>query len=443
MLETAKTEGKVIVSLQSENVKRIKAIRIQPDGALVVISGDNGAGKTSVLDSIEYALGGEKSLPPEAIRRGEKGARVVIDLGDLVVTRKWTPKGTSLTVAAKDGARYPSPQAILDKLVGSLSFDPLAFAKMKPAAQLETLRRLVGLDFTAAEAERKRLYDERTLVNRQADQAKARTAAMPQHDDAPAEPVSLSDLLAEQDGLNAKLRERDALAAQANERTREREQALFNVATADDRVSEIDAKIADLQKKREAWAAAKQRAEQAAADAKDAQVQAQAAVDAFAEPDFADVRRRIGEVEQTNAKVRENADRAKAQREADEHKAKSDALTAKIDALDKAKAAAIAAAAFPVEGLSVGESGVTFADLPFEQASGAEQLRVSLAMGIALNPKLRVLLIRDGSLLDAESLAIVAEMAQAAGAQVWLERVGKGAGGVVIEDGEVAGAVAS
>jgi hypothetical protein len=91
-----------------------------------------------------------------------------------------------------------------------------------------------------------------------------------------------------------------------------------------------------------------------------------------------------------------------------------------------------------VPGLALGESGPTFNGVPLSQASGAERLRVSVAIGLALNPRLRVLLVRDASLLDENSLRLVAEMAQDAGAQVWLERVGDGdPGAVIIADGQV------
>ncbi len=41
-----------IIKLQSENIKKLKAIEIKPDSNLIQITGANAQGKTSVLDSI-------------------------------------------------------------------------------------------------------------------------------------------------------------------------------------------------------------------------------------------------------------------------------------------------------------------------------------------------------------------------------------------------------
>ena len=123
-----------IIRLIAENVKKLRAIQITPEGHIVQISGPNAAGKTSVLDCIWYALGGGSSLPEEPIRRGAAKAEIHIDLGEMIVTRTFTHKGSYLKVLSKDGLEWKSPQKVLDKLLGKLSFDPLAFAKLQEDA---------------------------------------------------------------------------------------------------------------------------------------------------------------------------------------------------------------------------------------------------------------------------------------------------------------------
>ena len=419
-----------IIRLEAANVKRLKAVEITPAGNVVEIRGRNAQGKSSCLDAIAMALGGKSVAPPKVIRDGEEEAHVVLDLDDLVVTRRWTSNDKSyLDVRTKDGAKVASPQAALDKLVGSLSFDPLAFLRYEPKKQLELLRTLTGVDYSDLEAEYRKTYEERTVVNRELDRARAR---IPSPVEAPDAEVSMADLLAEQEQLQAQAQANRSAREQLEQAKRAEGIAKADAAHAAQRVTELERQLADAKK------LAQHGADEASMAA--ASVEAlQADVDELpADPDLSDVRRRMGEVEATNAKVRQKKERARLAAEASAKQKEADALTKRIDALKAEKEKRIAAASMPVDGLGFGADGITYRGLPFEQASSAEQLRVSLAMGLALNPKLKVLLIRDGSLLDEDSMRVVAEMAEKADAQVWLELVASGGSGIVIEDGQIA-----
>lgn len=419
-----------IVKLEAENVKRLRAVTITPEGSVVTIRGENGQGKTSVLDAIEYALAGEKTHPAEPIRRGAEKARVLLETDDgLVVERRWTAKGTTLAVRTKDGAKYSSPQKMLDGLVGRLSFDPLAFMREKPERQAEVLRQLVGVDTTLLDAKRKQTFDARTEVNRRVAATKARLDATPAVE-APDAPQSLTDLLAEQERLHAQ--------HAANEEKRRALQSLrAEAGRASEQVKMAAARIAELEEllrvARTTLTAAKQNEDEIVARGKALRDEVQALVD----PDLEAMAARLRDVEAVNERVRQKTARAALVGElaaAEEEAAK---LSGSLEDIDAQKAAVLEQAAFPVPALGFGESGVTLNGLPLDQASAAEQLRVSMAMGLALNPKLPIVLIRDGSLLDAKSLALVSKMAEEAKAQVWLEIVSKGDVGVVIEDGMV------
>ena len=135
-----------ILKFFAENIKKLRVVEITPTGNLVQITGRNSAGKSSVLDAIFYALAGTKNIPSQPVRKGARKAMVKLDLGDVVVTRRFTEGGgSSLAVEGLDGSKFPSPQSMLDSLLGELAFDPLAFAQMESKAQLETLRRMVPL----------------------------------------------------------------------------------------------------------------------------------------------------------------------------------------------------------------------------------------------------------------------------------------------------------
>lgn len=390
-----------IKRLTVRDVLRVSVVEITPDGHVVTLGGRNGSGKSSVLNAIEMALAGLRAVPPRPIRKGAERGEVVVDLGDLVVERTFTASGSDLVVKAKDGARYPKPQAMLDALFASVAFDPLAFAAMEPPAQAETLRRVLGLDLSALDRERDAVFAERTEVNRDGKAAKARLDAAVRHEDAPATETDAALLGQDLERRIQLDRDNDELRRDARQAGGDSERAA--------------AEVRRLENALEA-ARAEHRATQSRATALAAQVAA------IRDPGIAAAREALAAVEANNRKVRENREHARLAAEVDGLRERSKALSDRLAELASARAAQIAAAPFPVPGLGFAEDGtVTLNDLPFEQASRAEQLRVSVALGVASNPRLRVFFVRDGSLLDADNLRLVAELAREAGAQVWIE----------------------
>ncbi|MGI9491038.1 MAG: AAA family ATPase, partial [Geminicoccaceae bacterium] len=141
-----------ILALQAENFMGLKAVAISPDGNVVEVTGSNGSGKTSVLDAIWVGLAGPKGVA-KPIRDGAEKACIKLDMGDLIVEREINGKGNKLTVKSAEGAHYPSPQRMLNELLGALTFDPMKFAGMKPADQKATLCELLGIDLAAIDYE--------------------------------------------------------------------------------------------------------------------------------------------------------------------------------------------------------------------------------------------------------------------------------------------------
>ena len=400
-----------IIELQAENVKRLKAVQIAPDGTVQVIGGRNAQGKSSVLDAIWLALGGGKASKetPLPIRDGEDRASVRLDLGDLIVTRAWTHKGTTLKVENAEGAAFSSPQTMLDALVGQLSFDPLAFTRLSPKAQREALLDLVDLDvdLDALDAEAKSVYQQRTDVGRQGKAIGDVTV----DDSLPTEETSASDLI-------SKIRD-------AQEAQRRIDQAAALVETTSQEVVALRKalKEAKLALERKEWDLAKAK---------------EARQTLAAPPDVTLLETELATVEDTNAKIRANNPARQQKEKQDVLRNEYQSLTDRLTELDEQKATALAEATFPVEGLSFDESCVLYQGVPLSQASSAEQVRVSVAMGMALNPRLRVLMIKDGSLLDADSLAALREQVAEQDFQLWLEIVNPDdPTAVIIEDGQV------
>jgi hypothetical protein len=452
-MSTPETKPLRIVQLSVDNIKRLKAVRITPEGSVVVIGGDNDQGKSSLIDSIAMALGGGDEIPTLPVRKGEDSAKIVVDLGDIVIQRTFTAAGnTALVVSNKDGARFPSPQAMIDKMTGKLTFDPFMFVRLEGKKRLLALQQLVGLDFKEINLKRESIFAQRTDVNRDLARLKSVAASLPKHDDAPeveVDPASILEEIKQANAANKKFDDVDAelstvrtnyTNAKANhesllknqikvmsdydERIASAERQLAALRTEADRRNkdftvEADRSTAALKSLEEYGAAIKQRM-------------------SAARIDISPLNERLLATSTTNEKVKANRAKQAANVQVVQTQAQADALTAKIEAIDKEKSDLLKSAKFPIEGLSFDETGVLFDGIPFEQASSAAQLRISVAMAAALNPKLGVMLVRDGSLLDTTSLKLLADLAEEKNLQVFVERVSQGAEcQVIIEDGEV------
>lgn len=418
-----------IVRLEIENVKRIRAAEIAPPPGpgVVVVRGPNGAGKSSVLDAIQYALAGKDSQPPEVVTRGEATGRVLVDLGEFDVERKWHEGGRqSLEIRAKDGARYPSPQAMLDGLVGPIAFDPSAFLRMTPKAKADALRKALGIDCSAIDRKRAALYAQRTDAGREADRLAGKLSAIAM----PA--IDVPDEETSADEVRHRIEEAGRVRS-ANDAARARLRVL--VAEADKverRLAEAQAVEADLLR-RLAEAQERVRAlSQARIDAISDAAQADGEVSALVDPDSSDLAAEVAAIERRNAAVREKRRRAEVAAEEAGARARVRGLTDEMKTLDDEKAALLAGASGALPGLTVDDSGIRVDGVPIEQASTAQQLRVAAAVAMAQNPKIRVVLLRSGSLLDSDSMTALRELCRERGFQAFVEVVADG-GGLVIE----------
>lgn len=414
-----------IVRLLVENIKKIKTVEIIfGDNNVIVIGGKNKKGKSSVLDALEYALAGKKSIPLEPIRHGETKARVVVETEEYTITRTFTESGSNLTIKGKNEAKVSSPQSLLDKVFCDLSFDPLAFSEKHPDEQVEMLKGLVGIDLAPLDNARASAYEERTIVNREAKALESQIAALPADT---VEPVSVTELMAELETAHSIFNRR-------NELQRSYSDALQEQNRLTEETKRIDAQIAELQERRQKIVSDAVTARKTAERARELLDTAPAPIDTN------EIRQKIAQAESVNARAAQSQKRKELQAQFAEKQSESERLTEKIASIDEEKRLTMAEAKFPIDGLAFGESGVTFNGTQFSECSSAEQLSVSVAMGLAMNPDLRLMVIRDGSLLDDDSMALIAEMAKEADAQIVIERVSSTGDGctVVIEDGEVA-----
>ncbi|MCP3735660.1 AAA family ATPase [Sphingomonas sp. RP10(2022)] len=422
-----------IIRLQADNFKKLTVIDIAPGGGVVPIRGRNAQGKSSTLDAIMAALGGKAVMPSRPVRRGEDEGSIRVELDDgVVILRRFTQdgKGDSIEVTNADGFRAPSPQKMLDGLYASVAFDPLAFTRLDAKAQLARLRQLVKLDVDVDALERQIAadYDARRDKNREKDREAARLLQMPTYPDAAAQKVdeaALETQIATASVTNGQI-ERRRVNREEFGRAIDSNKALAvrcreDILAREERLRQLRQELAEL----------------------DETIAAQEKQLAEAEPlpdpvDVSEVQAALRAARDTNAKIAAEAAHVAQKMYVERLNLESAELSGQIDGRREAIAASIERANMPVPGLSFGDGEVLFNGLPLDQASSAEQLRVSTAIGMATSPKLRVMLVRDGSLLDDEGERILATLAEENDFQLWVEAVDtSGKVGIVLEDGAV------
>lgn len=407
-----------LIGIQADNFMRLKAVKIRVGRRITTLNGRNGQGKTSILHAIAAALGGKAQIPERPIRKGAKTAQIILETDLYTVTRKFSESGSQVYVEAKKGSALNRPQELLDRVFNDLSFDPMAFTRMKPAQQVEVLLDVAGLRgrFDAWQKQRAEIEATRLEIGREAKRYGAEASAGLR--EAPEQIVSVADL-AEQ--IKA-----------AHERNRKNAEDRAALQRARDALSKLQAELAALEQQQKTiqdriakgweWCKANEETIEAAQDVPVEQIEQE-----------------IRDAEMVNDSVRHNLRIQEALEKKNELDEQYQECTDSLAAIEAEKTAALEAARLPIDGLSFGEHGLLWNGVEFDQASMAEQIRVSVAMGLAQNPELRLMLVRDGSLLDDDSLAELERILEEQNAQAIVERVGSEVEGcgVVIEDGEV------
>jgi uncharacterized coiled-coil protein SlyX len=435
-----------IKGIKVNNFMRLGMVALTLDGQNLTIGGMNEQGKSSLLNSFWVGLGGAEAMDAleisEPIRQGEKDARIEIDLGDLVVRRKWTKNPETgatnmyLEVTNPDGAKYSSPQRMLDALMGKM-FDPFEFSSMKAKEQRELLLNLVDLGgFSLSEnaAQRKTVFEQRTVVNRDVLRFTKQLEGMAAPAaDVPEEEVSMASVLEEQQSAQRVKESNDAQRRELQNLVREHGELEGGIKSKEDLIEELRTQLANHE---EELILMRQKMDSLMELGK-AQHQK---VLALKDPDLTVFASKLQDLEKINAAVRDKKARQAVQETLSQVQAESDKLTAQIKDLDAAKEQALKSAAFPVDGLSVDDEAITFKGVPFGQCSTEEKMRVCIAIAMAMSPKLKVIRIARAESLDPRNFQVIQQMAAEAGYQLLMEKVGDpGEMGIIIEDGMVKG----
>ena len=400
----------IIINLEAENIKKIKAINVTPKTSTIVVGGKNGAGKSTVLDLIQYAMDGKSSIPGVPIKEGETEGKIVIDYGDIIVTRTFKEGGkTGLKVTSKDGAEYKKPQDMLYEKVGALSFDPLEFSRMPLKEQIDILMSFTDFDFALNKSERDLIYDKRTQKNRFIKESEVTINAFTPHNGLPAETLDPAQLYREIEGAKGHNSQLDGLNQILDDRKNKRSENLAHIEESKEQIKAFQKSIEIVSKEAEEYKVLIERSEKCIGE--------------FVTIDTDPMIEQHHRAMEINQKIHENKAHKLQSEKLKELKMESGLMTGNIEDLDKAKLMAVENAKLPVSGLVFDSDGISFNGLPLEQASGAERLELSIGIGLAKMGEFKILLVRDASLLDDDSMALVSKMVEDAGGQCWMERI--------------------
>ena len=406
--------------LEIENVKRIHAVMIEPskDG-LTIIGGKNRQGKSSVLDAIAWALGGNKYKPSQATNADSTippRLKVIMDNG-LVVERKG--KNSDLKVTDPEGQK--GGQQLLDSFVEELAINLPAFMNASGKDKANTLLQIIGVGSQLAELEKKEksLYQERLYVGRTADQKEKFAKEQPYYPDAPEEPVSASELIREQQEILAR-------NGQRQQWVREYDNILRQLDSTDDKIKDLEEQLRRMRETK-----------------KDLEARATAAQKTPAElkmESTEELERSIESIDTINRKVRANLDKAKAEEDAKEYRDQYTQLTQALEDVRKQKANLLDSADLPLPGLSVKDGELVYNGQQWDNMSSAEQMIVSTSIVRKLNPKCGFVLLDKLEAMDLDTLKEFGAWLEQEGLQAIATRVSTGDEcSIVITDGYVEG----
>ena len=406
--------------LEIENVKRIHAVMIEPskDG-LTIIGGKNRQGKSSVLDAIAWALGGNKYKPTQVANADSTippRLKVIMDNG-LVVERKG--KNSDLKVTDPEGQK--GGQQLLDSFVEELAINLPKFMEATGKEKANTLLQIIGVGPQLAELEQKekQLYQERLYVGRTADQKEKFAAEQPYYPDAPEEPVSASELIREQQEILAR-------NGQRQQWRREHDSILEKIMKTEDEIESHEASIRALKARLGELDEQRKASEKTPAELKMESTE--------------ELERSIDNIELINRKVRANLDKAKAEEDAKQYRDQYTELTNAIEDVRRQKTSLLDSADLPLPGLSVKDGELIYNGQQWDNMSSAEQMIVSTSIVRKLNPKCGFVLLDKLEAMDLDTLKEFGAWLEQEGLQAIATRVSTGDEcSIVITDGYVEG----
>lgn len=407
-----------INKLEIENVKRVKAVTIEPtSNGLTILGGNNNQGKTSVLDAIAWALGGNKYKPSKPARDGSMNPPTLrLELSNgLIVERKG--KNSDLKVTDPSGQK--AGQQLLDSFVEELALNLPKFIESSAKDKANTLLQIIGVGEKLWELDRKeeRLYNERRTIGQIADQKKKYAAEQPHFPEAPNELVSIADLIHEQqeilarNGENAKKRQN-------------RENIVNSLHLSEARLKQLKEQLAQEEATHESLMSD--------------YIAANKSIEDLVDESTEEIEESIANIEEINRKVRANLDKEKAEEDAKQYKSQYDKLSVEIQDVRDERTSLLDSADLPLPGLSVEDGELVFEGQKWDNMSGSQQLRVATAIVRKLKPECGFVLLDKLEQMDIPTLTEFGKWLESEGLQAIATRVSSGEEcQIIIEDGYV------
>ena len=424
-----------IASLELENVKRIHAVELEPaqDG-LTVIGGKNAQGKTSVLDAIAWALGGDKMKPADPNRKGgATPARLRVELSNGIVVER---KGKNGSLHVTDTTGKKAGQQLLNDFISQLALNIPRFMNGSDADKATALLQTLGIDAELAKIDGsiRATFQDRQLVGRDAKAKRAHAEKLPHHEDAPAAPVSAAELIQGQQAILARNGEKLKAKQDAEDTAKKAEFARTAVSASNMRVADLEQQL------KEARAELARRTKEAEEAEEKAKVLAQSTAELVLES-TEEIEASIANIETINNKVRDNQAKAEADAEALCVEQEYDGLTQKLEDLRAKRRGLLDGAPLPLPELSIDDEGaLTYKDHTWGDMSGAEQLVVATAIVRATKPECGFVLVDKLEQFDTDELKKFGEWAKGEGLQIIGTRVATDDScTVVIVDGRIEG----
>lgn len=412
-----------INQFEIENVKRVKAVALAPtENGLTVIGGKNNQGKTSILDAIAWALGGDKFRPSNAARQDSVlPPHIKLTLSNGLTVER-SGKNSSLKVMDPQG--HKSGQQLLNEFVEQLALDLPRFIASSSKEKAETLLRVIGLadQVHALEQKEQELYNQRRVIGQEADRRTKHAASLPNYPLAPKEPVSPMELIRRQQDILARNGENQRKRDRLREISFERQRLGEEIVQLNRQKEDLERRIAE---KNTAYVKALEDEGIARRDAEDLE-----------DESTEELERDIADVERINIQIRANLDREKAEQEAEEYNARYRSLSTEIEETRAAKYALLEGAALPLEGLGVDNGELTYRGKAWDCMSGSDQLRAATAIVRAINPKCGFVLLDKLEQMDLDTLRDFSAWLEGQGLQAIATRVSTGGEcSIIIEDG--------